>query len=143
MRPIFALVLGSVFGLLVLGFAGLAHAGPAIDSDGDLVPDQWDNCRIVANGPNQGTNQVDSDLDGYGNRCDTDLDNSLTTTTADFGGFLSNFGTQSCGESDHDGSCTITTTDFAIYLNKFQSPPGAPGPSGLACASATATACTP
>lgn len=141
-RPV-DLLIASVSGALVVGLAGMALAGAAIDTDGDLVPDQWDNCRSLANGPNEGSNQVDSDLDGYGNRCDADFDNSLTVTGADFGQWLGTFGTRNCGETDHDGSCTITTADFAIFFSYHQRPPGSPGPSGLFCASGTATACTP
>jgi hypothetical protein len=133
------LKLALLVGLFAFGYAMSAAAGAVTDTDADLVPDQFDNCRLVANGPNQGTNQVD----GYGNRCDTDYDNSLTTTTADFGAFLATFGTNNLGETDHDGSGTITTADFGIFLGKFSATPGAPGPSGLACASGTATACTP
>jgi len=135
------LKLALLVGLFAFGFAMSASAGAVADADGDLVPDQFDNCRAVANGPNQLTNQVDSDLDGYGNRCDTDYDNSTTTTTADFGAFLGTFGTNSLGETDHDGSGTITTADFGIFLGKFSAPPGNPGPSGLACANTTP--CTP
>ena len=137
------LKLALLVGLFAFGYAMSAAAGAVVDTDSDLVPDQFDNCRLVANGPNQGTNQVDSDLDGYGNRCDTDYDNSLTTTTADFGQFLATFGTNNLGETDADGSGTITTADFGVFLGKFSAAPGAPGPSGLACASGTATACTP
>lgn len=137
------LKLALLVGLFAFGYAMSAAAGAVTDTDGDLVPDQFDNCRTHLNGPNQGTNQVDSDLDGYGNRCDADYDNSLTTTVGDFTTFLGTFGTNSLGETDHDGSGTITTADFGIFLGKFSAAPGAPGPSGLACASGTATACTP
>ncbi|MFO0689941.1 MAG: thrombospondin type 3 repeat-containing protein [Myxococcota bacterium] len=122
-----------------------AHAGAWSDTDADLVPDMFDNCRTVANGPNQllGINQSDSDGDGYGNRCDTDFDQSGTTTTADFGRFLAAFGGSFCVALfppppaclvDLDGSGTITTADFGIFLGRFSNPPGMPGPTGLACA---------
>jgi hypothetical protein len=115
-----------------------------LDFDADLVPDSFDNCRTVANGPNQATNQSDSDGDGYGNRCDTDFDQSGTTTTADFGRFLGAFGSPpiciaiyppppAC-MPDLDGSGTVTTADFGNFLGRFSAPPGAPGPSGLVCA---------
>ena len=44
------------------------------DRDGDGVSDD--------NEPSQSTDpeKPDTDLDGYGNRCDADYDNSLTTT---------------------------------------------------------------
>ncbi|NEP77055.1 MAG: hypothetical protein F6K39_02065 [Okeania sp. SIO3B3] len=40
------------------------------DTDGDNALDGADNCRKTAN-----ASQLDADLDGYGNRCDYDLDN--------------------------------------------------------------------
>ncbi|MEZ4334629.1 MAG: thrombospondin type 3 repeat-containing protein [Myxococcota bacterium] len=138
------LKLALLVGLFAFGFAMSASAGAVVDTDGDLVPDQFDNCSADQNGPNQGSNQVDSDLDGYGNRCDADYDNSLTTTALDFGQFLSTFGTNSLGETDHDGSGTITALDFGIFLGKFSGTANggnAPGPSGLACAGTTP--CTP
>lgn len=126
-----------------LGAPVAVRAGSMIDFDGDLVPDAFDNCRTVANGPNQSTNQFDSDGDGYGNRCDTDFDQSGTTTTADFAIFLARFGSPICIQifppppscmPDLDGSGTVTTSDFAIFLGRYSVPPGAPGPSGLVCA---------
>lgn len=123
----------------------VVRAGSMADSDIDLVPDAFDNCRTAANGPNQlpGSNQSDSDGDGYGNRCDTDFDQSGTTTTADFATFLGAFGGTFCVAlyppppqcvPDLDGSGTVTTADFGIFLGRFSAPPGAPGPSGLVCA---------
>ena len=133
------LKLALLVGLFAFGYALSASAGAVVDTDGDLVPNQFDDCSLVANGPNQTTNQVDSDLDGYGNRCDTDYvpvfpGSNFATTAADFGVFLGTFGTANLGQTDHDGNGQITAADFGIFLSKFSSPPGAPGPSGLACA---------
>ncbi|MBY0399964.1 thrombospondin type 3 repeat-containing protein [Myxococcota bacterium] len=137
-------ILALLCGTLALAYAASSHAGAFADFDGDLVPDLFDNCRTVANGPNQGSNQTDDDLDGYGNRCDTDFDQSCTTTVADFSRFLERFGQNVCGPVDFDGSCTITVADFAIFLTKFANPPGAPGPSGLTCANClVGVPCTP
>jgi hypothetical protein len=137
------LKLALLVGLFAFGFAMSASAGAVLDTDGDLVPNQFDNCSAVANGPNQGTNQVDSDLDGYGNRCDADYDNNFATTAGDFAVFLGTFGTNSLGETDHDGNGTITAADFAVFLGKFSGIGAAnrPGVSGLACAGTTP--CTP
>lgn len=146
--PIAAYVSVFLFAIGVsLGFGNPfpARAGPLEDFDGDLVPIGWDNCRSIANGPNQllGSNQSDSDGDGYGNRCDTDFDQSGTTTSIDFARLLAAFGGSFCVALfppppecvvDLDGSGTITVSDFAIFLGRFSAPPGAPGPSGLVCA---------
>src|SRR5215471_14179401 len=46
-------------------YTGVARAQTAGDSDGDGVPDNVDNCPLVAN-----PNQADSDGDGVGDACD-------------------------------------------------------------------------
>lgn len=133
-------LLSSLLLILILALLPLsARSGAVQDADGDLVPNQFDNCSTVANGPNQNTNQVDCDLDGYGNRCDTDLNQDCATTAADFGLWLGAFGTvvgaASC-EFDFDGNDTITAADFGMFLGKFSATgiANAPGPSGLVCA---------
>jgi len=138
-NPKMRLKLALLVGLFAFGFAMSASAGAVADLDGDLVPDQFDNCSNSDNGPNQLSNQVDSDLDGYGNACDTDYNNTLATNVADFGLFLATFGTNSLGETDHNGSGTVNVADFGIFLTFFNVAP--PGPSGLACANTTP--CTP
>jgi hypothetical protein len=55
-----------------------APAVPAPDSDTDGIVDSLDNCKLVDN-----PTQVDSDHDGYGNRCDADLNNNGFTNGAD------------------------------------------------------------
>ena len=51
---------------------------PVGDADGDGVANNADNCIILAN-----PDQADDDHDGYGNRCDGDLNNDLKTNDAD------------------------------------------------------------
>ena len=62
------------------------HSGP--DTDGDGIQDPIDNCRLTAN-----PLQQDANLDGFGNICDADINNSGTVTTADFGLLRARLGT--------------------------------------------------
>ncbi len=138
--------------LFAFGFALSANAGSVLDSEldgtGDSVPDQYDNCVDVDNGPtntsaSQQDNQVDSDNDGYGNACDTDYNQDGATSTLDFPTFLNSFtGVTPASETDHNGDGSTTTLDFTTFFGAFTSPPGAPGP-GLACANLIGTTCTP
>lgn len=121
--------------LLAFGFAATANAGAVNDSDSDLVPDAFDNCLTDANGPGQQSNQVDTDVDGYGNVCDKDYNNDGATTTLDFGPFFDAFtGVTPNLETDHNGDGATTTIDFGPFLSSFQAVTPARGPSGLSCA---------
>jgi hypothetical protein len=83
--------------------------------------------------------QLDSDGDGFGNRCDGDLNNTgpaISVNTTDYSIFRSvinklyTFSTNAA-RSDLDASGTVNTTDYSIFrtlINKV------PGPSGYACA---------
>jgi hypothetical protein len=128
--------------LFAFGFALNANAGAVVDGDSDLDKDAFDNCSALANGPAQGSNQVDADLDGYGNACDADYNNDLSITTLDFPTFLNAFtGATPNLATDHNGDGSTTTLDFSTFLAQFQGV--APlGPSGLACAGVS-TPCVP
>ena len=112
--------------------------GSLVDSDGDLVPDQFDNCTQVPNGPHQNSNQIDTDRDGYGNACDADYSGetaNFEVDTADFATFLFAFtGGQLNPETDHDGDGETTGSDMSIFLSMFQGTRTL-GP-GLPCAGA-------
>ena len=120
--------------IFALGLAFNANAGSVADADSDLVPDGFDNCSALANGPGQGSNQVDSDQDGYGNACDTDYNNDGATTTLDFPTFVDAFtGAVPNPATDHNGDGATTTLDFTPFLADFTGM-NPPGPSGLGCA---------
>ena len=130
----------SLLSVLVFLVASPTLAGSVSDQDADLVPDAYDNCLTTANGPNEGSNQLDCDPDGFGDACDADYNNDGGTTTADFGIFFECF-TGSfvsvtpdvCACVDPDANGTTTTADFGVFFFYFQTG-DAPGPSGLACA---------
>ena len=117
---------------LTFGLSSISMAGSIADADGDGVPDNFDNCLNVANGPLAGAcaGQQDGDLDGYGNACDSDFDDDGSTQGSDFTIFLAVFGLADA-EADLDCSAGVQGSDFTIFLSQFGL---AVGPSGLACA---------
>jgi hypothetical protein len=103
-------------------------AGWPDDIDRDDVPDSIDNCQVAAN-----PQQLDSDLDGYGNRCDADFDQDGDTDQADVDFFSANCMSGSAPpvcDLDEDG-ITGSASDLGAFGPLIGAPPG---PSGLACA---------
>lgn len=114
--------------LLAVGMlASSANAGSVSDGDSDLVPDAFDNCSAIANGPGEASNQVDTDSDGFGNACDCDFDQDNVCAGSDFGVLLGNFGTGAL-LTDMDGDGLTAGSDFGIFLGQFG---GAPGPGAI------------
>jgi hypothetical protein len=119
--------------LLSFGVAMTASAGSVVDSDGDAVPDLFDNCRNTPNGPFGATGacgtpvQLDSDNDGYGNPCDGDLNQSGFTNGADFTTMFA-FLFQSGNAGDLDCSGFTNGVDFTALFGLLFS---APGPGAL------------
>jgi len=127
----------TVTGLLIAGVAvGIAYA--IEDTDGDGVPDSFDNCSTVPNGPlAQDGNcdaQEDGDLDGYGNPCDYDVDNDGGAGLNDVGAVLNAAKIVSTDPVyDFDCDQAVSLGDIGAVLdNSVAVLP--PGPSGLACA---------
>ena len=121
--------------IVLLGLPALAQ-----DFDGDGVPDATDNCQQHDNGPLApdagGNSQLDTNLDGYGNRCDPDLNNDELVGGPDFGPFTMAFGSMAGAsnwnpDADFDGDGSVGGQDFSVYTTFYGDPPG---PSGLACA---------
>lgn len=104
------------------GFKETLESG--LDSDGDGVKDSQDNCINIVNPA-----QWDTDLDGYGNRCDGDLNNDGSTNTLDLNLYIKHHRTRE-GEIDYNVNADfnsdgrINTLDFNIYILFHRNPPG-------------------
>ena len=120
--------------------ARTASAGPIMDFDMDGVPDEFDNCVEVPNGPFGESEcpipQYDGDMDGYGNACDGDFDQDGRTGGTDFLALSAAYGTgpgMPGFDPAMDINCNevIGSEDLVYTLRTFGM---APGPSGLSCA---------
>jgi hypothetical protein len=102
------------------------------DTDSDGIPDDMDNCTLIANGPllpdAGGNSQLDTDGDNYGNACDADLNNDLVINGLDVGPFTDQFGTVG-PHADFNGDGVVNGLDVGPFVDMFGQ---APGPSGLA-----------
>ncbi len=99
-----------------------ADASTAPDSDSDGIPDDCDNCLLFQN-----TAQIDTDQDGYGNRCDADFDNDGSVTMSDITHFLTLFNTNSPA-ADFNGDGYVNFFEVFVIVNSYSK---APGPSGI------------
>ncbi|PID72446.1 MAG: hypothetical protein CSB34_02205 [Desulfobulbus propionicus] len=85
------------------------------DTDADVIPDTHDNCRLTAN-----KTQLDTDADGYGNRCDCDLNNDNVVNQRDFMKFRSSWGSDDAlADFDEDGE--VDKEDFEILRSRWGS----------------------
>lgn len=110
---------------------GVTNAGEAyvvfgrlLDIDEDGAANISDNCILVAN-----PDQRDTDTDGYGNRCDPDLNNDGIINFVDVSQWTELFNTINNGEEDFNGDGLVNFGDFSIILEYIFSEPG---PSALA-----------
>ncbi|MEM6640551.1 MAG: choice-of-anchor B family protein [Pseudomonadota bacterium] len=96
-----------------------------LDTDGDGVPDELDNCIEIAN-----PDQRDTHGDGYGNVCDPDLDNNGVVNVVDLGLLRQSFFQTGSGQdADLNGDDVVNFVDLGIMRQFFFGPPG---PSGIA-----------
>ena len=97
------------------------------DTDNDGIENDLDNCILKSNGPLKpdagGHYQRDTDLDGYGNACDADLNNDGVVNFADLALFKLVFGTND-HHADFDGNEVVNFADLAIFRASFGKPPG-------------------
>ena len=97
-----------------------------MDTDGDGVADNADNCIETAN-----ADQRDTDGDGHGNICDADLDQNCIVNAIDLGQFKTRFFTADA-DADFDGNGIVNAIDLGIFKNLFFGVPG-PSPAGSLC----------
>ncbi|MDV3239640.1 MAG: hypothetical protein LOY58_12420 [Gammaproteobacteria bacterium] len=88
------------------------------DGDSDTVVSMCDNCTIVAN-----TDQRDTDGDGFGNRCDTDLNGDGITNALDIG-ILRGVYLSSDADADFNGDGIVNALDIGILMGYYLQPPG-------------------
>jgi hypothetical protein len=97
------------------------------DQDTDGVLDSLDNCSAVAN-----ANQCDSDGDGFGNRCDGDLNDDGATNAFDTPLYRAQLGKPSVGPTYNEADLNCNGFVNAFDTSLFRSLLGSPlGPSGL------------
>jgi hypothetical protein len=98
-----------------------------IDVDGDGFAQHVDNCILIAN-----PSQCDSDGDGYGNRCDGDLNDNSATNAQDVTLFRQQLGQPSIAptynEADQNCNGVVNAQDVTLFRQLLGKPPG---PSGL------------
>lgn len=107
-------------------FAMAVHNGDVFaepDTDGDGVADNEDNCLGQPN-----PDQRDSNGDGFGNRCDADLNNDCSVNFLDLAQMKSVIFSAD-PDADFDGDGTVNFVDLALMKSGFFMPPG---PSGVA-----------
>ncbi|MDH5255952.1 MAG: dockerin type I domain-containing protein, partial [Gammaproteobacteria bacterium] len=97
------------------------------DTDADRAPNELDNCTLVSN-----ASQCDSDGDGFGNRCDADLNNNGATNAQDATLFRAQLGQPSVAPAYNaaDLNCNgfVNAQDSTLFRSLLGNPPG---PSGL------------
>ncbi len=91
---------------------------PVQDTDNDGVYDDLDNCILLAN-----PNQEDTNGDGFGNRCDPDLDNNGVVSFRDVGLMRRAFFTNN-PDADLNSDGFVNFEDQSILGEFFFSPPG-------------------
>ena len=136
-----ALAVSMTFAFVIVGGLPQASDAGCTDTDLDGFCDSVDSCSI-----HQNALQIDSNSDGYGNTCDPDYTNDGVIGAPDLA-ILKTVFTLSQGapgydpDTDHNADNVTGAPDLATFKSFF---PGAPGPSGLACANTNpVTNCSP
>ncbi|MEM7083905.1 MAG: amidohydrolase family protein [Pseudomonadota bacterium] len=101
----------------------VALKGDGADADADGIPDDADNCVLVAN-----ADQRDSNGDNYGNACDFDYNNDCSVNFLDYAALTSDFTATGDLDTDANGDGVVNFLDIGQFPSFFMMPPG---PSGL------------
>jgi len=115
---------GAVVGCIADVYFDNASVGITVadDTDDDGVPDDDDNCTLVAN-----PDQRDTNDDGIGNICDADLNDDCDINFLDLGLLKSVFFSAD-PDADLNGDSAVNFLDLGIMKATFFGPPG---PSGI------------
>ncbi len=89
-----------------------------VDVDGDAIADEFDNCPTLNN-----ANQIDSDHDGVGNRCDADFDNNGSVDNADLAILRAGFASSN-PKLDLNSDGAVNFADLTIFKSLFGKPLG-------------------
>jgi hypothetical protein len=119
--------------VFAIGFAPMAMAGVIPDVDSDRIPECFDNCKAIANSQfaqdidsPDCDSQLDTNGDGFGNRCDADFDGSGDIQFNDFLDVISFLGTTNAGFEDRDIDCDggVQFSDFLLVIAALGLPVG-------------------
>ena len=88
------------------------------DTDNDGIADSQDNCVTVAN-----ADQRDTDGDGYGNRCDADLNNDGIVNSIDLG-LLKQVILTTDADADFNGDGVVNSLDIGLFKQMLLKPVG-------------------
>ncbi len=98
--------------------------GGGVDSDGDGITDDVDNCTLAAN-----PDQLDADGDGHGSLCDADLNNDCSVNFIDLGVLRTQFFMPG-QTSDFNGDGITNFVDLGIFRTLIFQPVG-PSAAGI------------
>jgi len=98
-----------------------------VDTDADGAPNIADNCRLLPNNTGAAA-QCDSDGDGFGNRCDGDLNNNGSTNAFDTPLYRAELGQPSVAptfnKADLNCNGSVNAFDTPIFRSLLGAPPG-------------------